>query len=108
MPLAGANDHVVQVEAIGAFTFARRTMRLQQALNVELRRRDGGVELDQEAQIVNIALATLAVLTVDAPEGWDPDNADPFDPDVIPNIIAVWGALRLAEESFRAKPQAPA
>ena len=46
-------------------------------------------------------LATLDVLTLDSPVGWDPMEMDPLDPETFAKVGAVYGGLREAEDRFR-------
>ena len=105
MPAPSQTDYVVNVEGVGAFTFARRNIRLQVALDVEVARKSEGVALPDQVALFIRALATLKVLTVAAPEGWSPEEADPFEQDSYDRVMLAWGALREQEETFRKRPQ---
>jgi hypothetical protein len=98
----------VDVEGIGAFTFARRTMRDEISVQIEYAKLLGGVEPTPWLSAVCGWLSVLSVLTVRAPEGWstDPDAMDPLDEEVYARLSRVHGALVEKERSFRrgAKP----
>lgn len=100
-------DFTVKVDEIGTFTFGKRTMRDEVAVQVEFARIIEGVEPTAWLQTVGGWLATLRVLTVRAPEGWDLEDMDPLDPDTYAKLSRVHDALRDKERSFRRGP-APA
>ena len=102
MHAPGATDFYVEVEPIGTFTFAKRTMRDELRILAEVSRLTEGVE-SPTAQLSVLAgwLAPLKVLTVRAPEGWDLETLDPLDPESYQKLIKVYGALRDKEGSFR-------
>lgn len=97
----------LKVEGEGGFIFARRNMRLNITIGVELARLGEGVVLDEFLEVFIMALATLSVLTVSAPPRWTPEEFDPFEPDSYSRVLKVWSALRDKEESFRETPKAP-
>lgn len=101
--MPSANDFTLPVENIGTFTFGKRTMRDQVAIAVEYGRlTEGAADLmEEETTIFCRALAQLKVMTVQGPDGWNPDNLDPFDPDSYAAVLKVWGALRDKEVTFR-------
>ena len=99
--------HEITVDGVGRFVFARRTMRNSMAILAKASDLRHGVPadaLDAETAAVIDALATLPVLTLEAPGGWNPEAADPFDPSSYSDIFRVWEALRTAEETFRKGP----
>jgi len=97
------SDFVVQVEGVGQFTFARRTMRDEISIQVEYARIIDGAEPTGWLQAVGGWISTLKVLTVRSPEGWDLDTLDPLDPDTYAKMDAVYGGLSARERSFRRK-----
>jgi hypothetical protein len=99
-------DFRVSVPSVGEFTFARRTMRDEINVQVEYARIIQGVEATQWLQVVGGALADLRVLTVSAPPDWNLDDLDPLDDDSYSKLVAVQGALREKEQSFR-RPKGP-
>ena len=105
MPKAAPTDFVVQVEGIGPFTFARRTMRLQLSLDVAKHRLAEGLPVAGELAVYIEALATLQTLTVQSPEDWDLDGGDPLDAEPYARVVRVWEALREQEETFRRPAQ---
>ena len=100
-------DFVEPVEGIGTFTFAKRDMRDTFRIRAEYLRLTEGVPAEEGdwLDIVAHHMAALKVMTVDAPEGWDVDRMDPFDPESYARILAVGSALRGKEMTFR-KPGA--
>ena len=91
------------VEGIGAFTFRRRTLRDEIKIGAEHERLTEGLEATSDGfRRLTYMLAALDVLTVTAPEGWDPMAMDPLDAESFTKVGAVYGGLREAEERFRA------
>lgn len=99
-------DFTVPVEGIGTFTFAKRRMADEIAIQVEYARIIDGVEPTEWLAAVAGWLSTLKVLTVRAPEGWDIDEMDPLDDDTYSQLMRVHGALRDKEISFRGRSPA--
>lgn len=99
-------DYTVTVENVGTFTFAKRTMRDEIDVQVEFARIINGVEPTAWLEAVGGWMSTLRVLTVRAPDGWDLDGFDPFDPETYAKLRAVHSALVEKERSFRLKPAA--
>jgi hypothetical protein len=100
-------DFHVDVDGIGHFVFARRTMRDEMRISAEYSRFTEG--LSQPTNYLDSMagwIATLNVLTVSMPHNWDPENMDPFDPESEENILKVYSALRIKEGSFRPKKEA--
>lgn len=95
------NDFTVQVPDVGYFTFARRKMSDEVAIQVEFARIIDGVTPTQWLEIVAGSISALKVLTVRAPEGWDINELDPLDDDSYAKLIAVHSALTSKEQSFR-------
>lgn len=98
-------DFVVPVEKIGNFTFGRRKMSDEIAVQVEYARIIDGVEPTAWLQAVGGWISTLRVLTVSAPPGWDVDELDPTDPETYAKLKLVYEALSERERSFRRKPK---
>lgn len=96
-------DFTVEVEGIGNFTFARRTMRDEIKIQIEYAKLLDGAEPTNWLAAVCGWLSVLSVLTVRAPEGWstDPDAMDPLDPGVYSRLDRVHAALVAKEGSFR-------
>ncbi|HCE08542.1 MAG TPA: hypothetical protein DEQ40_08070 [Oxalobacteraceae bacterium] len=95
-------DFVVPVDGIGTFSFAKKSLRDQIAIESEYNRLTEGQD-NVTTFLWNIASATasLKVLTIAAPHGWDVDALDPEDPESYINLMKVWGALRDKQASFR-------
>lgn len=98
---AGADDFNVNVEGVGSFTFAKRTMRDEIKIQVEFARMIEGVEPTDWLKLVCGWLSTLSVLTVRAPVGWDIESMDPLDDEVYAQLNKVHEVLRDKERSFR-------
>lgn len=96
-------DFVVPVEGEGNFTFARRTMQYEIDIQVEYAKMiDGATPTDWLATMCGW-IATLRILTVRAPAGWDIDKMDPLEDDTYARIMKVNRALNAKEGSFRRK-----
>lgn len=98
---AKETDYTVNVEGVGTFAFARRTMRDEIAIQVEYARIIDGVEPTMWLASVGGWLSALRVLTVRAPDGWDLDALDPADPETYAKLLRVHDALTEKERSFR-------
>lgn len=96
-----ASDFVVPVPKIGAFTFARRTMRDEIAIQVEFARLIEGVEPTEWLQVVCGWLSVFKVLTVRSPADWNLETMDPLDPETYAKMKAVYDELLEKERSFR-------
>lgn len=100
----------IEVDGIGPFTFAKRTMRLEFRVQAEQSRlTEGQAEPSQQLATFAAIFSQLKVLTIDAPEGWDLDAMDPNDDDTWARLMKVHSALRAKELSFRrpAQPHRP-
>lgn len=97
-------DFHEDVPSVGQFVFARRTMRDEMRIASEYSRLTEGVMIPTPF-LATVAgwIATLKVLIVSAPGGWDLDEMDPLDDDVYDKISKVNGALRRREGQFREK-----
>lgn len=96
-------DFSVPVEGIGTFTFARRKMSDEIAIQVEYARLIDGVQPTDWLALVCGWIAALKTLTVRAPAGWDIDEMDPLDDDSYAKLSRVHQALTDKERSFRRK-----
>jgi len=94
-------DFTVEVEGIGRFTFGRRTMADELAIQREFADILQGVEPTNWLSLVGEWLSVLRVLTVSVPAGWDTDEMDPLDDDTYARLNKVYKALRDQERSFR-------
>lgn len=99
-------DFNIDVEGIGRFTFAKRTMADEIRCQVEYASIIDGVIPTMWLQSVGGWISALRVLTVRAPEGWDIETMDPLDPETYERLRKVHAALVAKEASFRAKPGA--
>lgn len=94
-------DFIVDVLDVGQFTFAKRTMRDELAIQVEYAKIIDGAPATEWLQAVGGWVSTLRVLTVRAPQGWDVDELDPLEPETYAKLNAVYTALLDKERSFR-------
>lgn len=101
------NDYAVPVQGIGTFTFSRRTLADEIAIQVERSRILDGVEHPTDF-LWNLAvwISAIRVLLVSAPAGWDLDAMDPLEPETFEQISRVFVEMRKKEDSFRRKPGA--
>lgn len=99
--IAKETDFTVKVDGVGTFTFGRRTMRDEIAIQVEYARIIDGVEPTSWLQAVGGWLSVLRTLTVRAPEDWDLDAMDPLDDETYARLNKVYEALVDQERSFR-------
>lgn len=98
-------DFSIDVDGVGNFAFARRTLRDEARISVEYSRLTEGVATPTEDLVLLASwMSALTVLTSKAPEGWDIETMDPLDPDTYTNLGKVYAALREKEGSFRRKP----
>lgn len=91
---------------MGTFYFRRRTMRDQLLMQAEFQRLAAGLDGpgQQAERMAAEALATLPMLTVEAPPGWDYEELDPLDGRDWAKLGAIYGGLRTAEGKFRGGP----
>jgi hypothetical protein len=92
----------VEVDGVGTFVFRHRTIRDQFRIEAEASRVMGGPCDDTALETGAVAFATLLVLTVEAPTGWDLEGFDPLDPAATARIFDVARRLREVEATFRA------
>lgn len=108
------SDFSVDVEGVGSFVFARRTMRDEIQIQREFARIIDGVEPTVWLAQVGGWLSSLRVLLVEAPSGWLRDvdgkptedlmDIDPLDDDTYSKLMKVHTALSDKERSFRRQP----
>lgn len=103
---ASSTDFLVPVEGVGDFVFGRRKMADHLKINVEYARITEGVTPTPWLDTVASWIATLRVLAVRLPEGFDLDELDPLDEETYAKLLKINSALRAKEDSFRGKPQA--
>jgi len=100
-------DFTVNVEGVGQWVFARRTMGDAIKIKQEVYRLGGeAAQHDDELRGWVGVMAALTVLTVRCPPGWeDLEGIDMLDPeDKSGKMLAVWEKLKEVEDSFRKKP----
>lgn len=110
MRAPGPGDFSVPVDGVGDFTFARRSMRDVFRIRGEYNSLTGGFYgPDGEfADVSALAFATLAVLVVAQPPGFDFTRLDPLvDDECADKVLKVFAALREKELSFRPGSVAP-
>jgi hypothetical protein len=95
-------DFTLHVEGVGSFVFGYRKMPDELKIAAEFSRICEGVDKPNEfLQLVGNWIATLRVLTVRGPEGWDLDELDPLSDEDYAKLAKVYSALRAKEDSFR-------
>lgn len=97
-------DFTVTVDGIGTFTFGRRTMADEIAIQVEYARVLGGVTPTNWLDVLANWMAVLKTMTARAPDGWVLDELDPLEPETYAKISRVYDALTEKESSFRRQP----
>ena len=96
------NEFTITVDGVGAFTFRKRNMRTEFAIQSEYSRLTEGVDTPTtQLHLFASMVSELKVLTVKAPEGWDIDQLDPLDDDSYRKIADTHRAMREKEQSFR-------
>jgi len=99
---AHATDFTIPVDDIGTFRFGRRTLRDEMRIGAEYSRLTEGVETPTASlDLIAGWIATLKVMTVEAPAGWDIDAMDPLDDGTYAKLLKVHAAFRQKESSFR-------
>lgn len=90
----------VVVPGIGTFRFRHRTLKDELRIGVEYSRLTEDVESPTKwLAVLATIIATLSVLTVRAPDGWDIEAMDPLDPETYLRLVAVHNALIAAERA---------
>ena len=98
------SDFDVQVEGVGRFVFARRTLADELEVQREYARIIDGVTPTDWLSTMAGWLSVLRTITVRAPAGWDLETLDPLDEGTYAKIHKVYTALRDKERSFRPAP----
>lgn len=97
----------LEVEGVGVFEVRRRNMRVTAQVGAEFNRlTEGQTSLSPFFGQFCDMFATLKVLIVSGPDGWDLDNLDPDDPDSFELMGKVYGAIKEKEAFFRSELQA--
>src|SRR5690606_39076713 len=93
---AQPTDYYIDVEGVGRFRMARRTMRDEFQIGAEYSRLTEGVDTPTAwlAQMSTI-MATLKVLSVTVPQNWDIEALDPLDDQSYASMLAVYRELRV-------------
>ncbi len=95
-------DFIVPVPDVGSFTFGKRTMGDEIAIQVQFAKMIDGVEQPTMwLQTVCGWLAVLRVLMVRHPDSFDMDDLDPQDDATYAKLAKVHDALITKERSFR-------
>lgn len=98
---AHTSDFAVDVEGVGRFVFGRRQMADEIKIHVEYARMTEAVTPTPWLDQIATWLATLKVMTVKSPDGFNLDELDPLDDDVYANLMKVYMAFAEKERSFR-------
>lgn len=97
-------DFPVEIEGVGTFIFGRRTLKDELRIQAEYSRITEGVETPTlMLYTLGIAIATIRVLMVQAPVGFDLDTLDPIEDDTFIQLQSVYEGVKAKEYSFRKK-----
>lgn len=97
-------DFPVEIEGVGTFIFGRRTLKDELRIQAEYSRITEGVETPTlMLYTLGIAIATIRVLMVQAPQGFDLDALDPIEEDTFTLLQSVYEGVKAKEYSFRKK-----
>jgi hypothetical protein len=94
---------VLPVTGIGSFTFRKRNVRAEIAINQEYARLTEGVALTGFLETFIRAIAEMKALTIEAPEGYRPSDLDklnPYDDAAYGRVLKVWHTLIDEREPF--------
>ena len=91
-----------EVKGLGTFRARKRTMRDGIRIEAEKERILGGLTTSEWLTEAATALAVVAVMVDKAPEGWNTEELDPFEPADVERLFEVFKELRAAEGRFRA------
>lgn len=96
----------VPVAGIGDFLFRKRTFRDGLAIRGEYERLVGGNEApSQWLDAMASSWASVKVLLVEAPAGFDAESLDPDDDESYAKLVKIGAALAEKERSFRRQPE---
>ncbi len=99
------SDFDIELEGVGRFRYARRTLGDNIAIRAKVARLTQGVgDLDIELNVLANLCASHAVLCVEAPAGWEDLESLDWSSGKDEQAFMLFAALRDKEESFRAKP----
>lgn len=101
MRAAAKGDFTVSVPGVGDFVFGRRNLGDHMKVNVEYARLTEGVFPTPWLDTMATSIATIKVLAVRVPEGFDVDALDPLDDKTETDLMNVLRAVREKEDSFR-------
>lgn len=97
------NDYLVPVEKLGTFTFARRTLADEIAIQVERSKiLDGTIHPTDFLWNIAVWMSALRVLMVSAPRDFDLEALDPLEQGTFDTISSIFVEMRKKEDSFRA------
>jgi hypothetical protein len=103
---AHATDFFVEVDRLGRFNFARRTIEDTFKIRGQYHQITSGY-YDDDGNMCDLgalSYVTVRALLVSGPENFDIDQLDPLvDDEVDSKLVAIWRALREKELSFRPK-----
>lgn len=100
---AATTDYYIDIEGVGRFRIAKRTMRDELRIQVEYANIIQGVQPTDWLNLVGGWISTLKVLAVESPEGWDIDSLDPLEDDTYRKLGHINAAIAAKEASFRGK-----
>ena len=99
------NDIRVEVEGVGEFRYARRTLGDSLKIRAEFIRLLGGLPPDADDDLAGMAniFATHRVLCTGCPAGWEDFGAidEASHPHAVATVLEVFFKLKESEDSFR-------
>ena len=97
-----SKTYQLEVPGVGSFEIRRRAMAVSIAVTAEYNRLTEGQDVvsDFFGRFCTV-YATLKVLIVSGPRGWDLDEMDPDDEQSYETMNKVFAAIRAQEDSFR-------
>ena len=95
------SDFTVNVDGVGSFTFGRRKLSDEVAIQREYAAILDGVKPTDWLEIVGNWIAVFKVMMVSAPSGWDLEEMDPLDNGTYQKMKRVYDAFIEKERSFR-------
>jgi hypothetical protein len=104
---ANSTDFFVEVDGIGQFNFARRTVGDTYKIRGRYNQITDGY-YDEEGRMADLSAlgyVSIQTLLVEGPSGFDIETLDPLvDEDFDAKVLRIFSALRAKELSFRPRP----
>lgn len=107
MKEAKDSDMIIQIEGVGDFRYAVRTLGDTLKIRSEFLKILDGVSPEMDAELSGFAsiFATHKVLCVSAPDGWEDllKVDESIHPDPVSVVLSLWEKLQEKQDSFRNK-----